>query len=578
MILQLAVQGKLVEQNPDDEPASELLKRIEAEKTELVRKKIIKPQKPLPEIRKEEKPFATPDNWSWCHLGDICTGITDGVHKTPKYQKNGIPFLSIKNISSGYLDFENCKFISLSEHQEINKRCNPEKGDILFCRIGTLGKSIVIKTEDPFSIFVSLGLLKFPQKEIFPLYLEYTLNTQMMYQQFDKVKAGGSHTNKLNLFSMPGLILPLPPLEEQKRIVAKVDQLMALCDQLEAQQQKRSDLVKQTRISALEALANAQRGEELQVAWKRVEKNLPTLFESPEDVEDLKKCILQNAVMGKLVPQNPDDEPASELLKKIAKEKAELIKKGEIKRQNPLPEIRDDEKPFEVPTGWEWCRLNDLGYVIGGGTPSKSNQSFWSGSIPWISPKDMKVDYIYDAQDHISNDAISNSSVKLIPPNSVLMVLRGMILAHSFPLAITERVVTINQDMKALRLYLPEMSKFSLVLLKGCKSRYLKIVERSSHGTCRLDTDKLFSSTIALPPLEEQKRIVKKTQSLLSLCDTLQKQLAKSRKVAEQLAQSVVVSITGISPEKQPEKKLNDWIEEPEKAEIRIVEAQVNQK
>ena len=140
--------------------------------------------------------------------------------------------------------------------------------------------------------------------------------------------------------------------------------------------------MKHTRISALEALANAQGSDDLQVAWKRVKENLPMLFENPEDVEDLKKCVLQNAVMGKFVPQNPDDEPASELLKKIAKEKAELIKKGEIKKQKPLPEIRDDEKPFEIPEGWEWCRIGKV-LSIKHGYAFKSNY-FKKGSGQYV--------------------------------------------------------------------------------------------------------------------------------------------------------------------------------------------------
>ena len=242
-MLQLAIQGKLVEQCEDDEPASVLLERIKAEKEQLIKDKIIKKEKPLPEISNEEKCFTLPKGWEWCRLGDICKQITDGAHKTPTYVEKGIPFLSIKDISKGYIDFSNTKFITEEEHERLIKRCNPQNGDLLFCRIGTLGKFKVIDVNEQFSIFVSVGLIK-PFKYIQAKYLEILLNSPMLYGQYDKIKVVGSHTSKLNLGDIPKLLITIPPLEEQKRIIVKVNLIMDYLDKLQQEIESQEIILK----------------------------------------------------------------------------------------------------------------------------------------------------------------------------------------------------------------------------------------------------------------------------------------------------------------------------------------------
>jgi len=242
-ILQEAVQGKLVNQDPKDEPASELLKRIKAEKAKSGKK-----EKPLPPIKPEEIPFDIPENWAWCRLGEIAKQINDGTHHTPKYVKEGVPFLSIKDISGGKIDFGNTKFITREEHLELIKRCNPERNDILFCRIGTLGRPSIIETDIEFSIFVSLGLIKTYFNIYEVRYLKYLLESPLLYYQYQKIKADGIHTPKLNLRDVPNLLIPLPPLSEQKRIVAEIEKQFALTKQLKehiiANQQATEQLLK----------------------------------------------------------------------------------------------------------------------------------------------------------------------------------------------------------------------------------------------------------------------------------------------------------------------------------------------
>jgi type I restriction enzyme S subunit len=242
-ILQEAVQGRLVPQNKNDEPAGELLRRIKAEKAKSGKK-----EKPLPPIKPEEIPFEIPLTWVWCRLGEIAKQINDGTHYTPKYVKDGIPFLSIKDISGGRIDFSNTKFITKEEHSELIKRCNPEKNDILFCRIGTLGRPSIIETDIEFSIFVSLGLIKtfFNIYEV--KYLKYLLESPLLYYQYQQIKADGIHTPKLNLRDVPNLLIPLPPLSEQKRIVAEIEKQFAktkhLKEHIIANQQATEQLLK----------------------------------------------------------------------------------------------------------------------------------------------------------------------------------------------------------------------------------------------------------------------------------------------------------------------------------------------
>ena len=221
-ILQQAIMGRLDTRNDKDEPASALLARIREEKKKLVEEKKIKKDKPLALIKDEEKPFDIPESWEWVRLGEISQEISDGTHKTPKYVENGIPFLSVQNISSGKLNINKIKYISEDEHIKLIKRVKPQKNDILICRIGTLGRAIKVHWDFEFSIFVSLGLIRLIDSSLCN-YLVACINSPLGYSWIDKVKVGGgTHTYKINLSDLPNFVIPLPPLAEQHRIVDKL--------------------------------------------------------------------------------------------------------------------------------------------------------------------------------------------------------------------------------------------------------------------------------------------------------------------------------------------------------------------
>lgn len=232
-ILQLAVQGKLVQQDPHDHSAAFLLERIERDKTRLIQEKKIREEKPVLPITADEKLFPLPRGWEWSKLGSLCYVITDGTHYTPKYIPSGVPFLSVKDITSGKIDFTNTRFISREEHEKFSARCRPEFEDILFTKVGTTGIAKVIDVEREFSIFVSLALLKFSKEYLSPYFLEILLNSPIVRDQSRRDTQGVGNKN-LVLKYIKNFTIPLPPLEEQKRIVAKVNQLMTLCDELES--------------------------------------------------------------------------------------------------------------------------------------------------------------------------------------------------------------------------------------------------------------------------------------------------------------------------------------------------------
>jgi type I restriction enzyme S subunit len=228
-VLQLAVRGLLVPQDPNDEPAHVLLQTVRAEKDQLQAQGKLKKSTPLPVIDDGEVAFELPRGWCWSRLGDLTLQVTDGTHHTPRYQANGVAFISVKDIDGKTVSFDDCKFISEQEHRQINSRCNPERGDILLCRIGTLGRPTVVDTDRPFSLFVSVGLLKLPKQIDLTSYLHAVLSSPLLAKQFEDIKAGGSHTNKLNLGDIPKLMIPLPPLAEQQRILIRLEQLRGLC-------------------------------------------------------------------------------------------------------------------------------------------------------------------------------------------------------------------------------------------------------------------------------------------------------------------------------------------------------------
>lgn len=540
LILELAVRGKLVPQDANDEPASELLKRIQAEKAKLIAEGKIKKDKPLATIAEDEKPFELPEGWEWVRLQEVFD-VRDGTHDTPKYCNSGFPLITSKNLYSGVLDFSEIKYISEEDHFKIKERSGVDKGNILFAMIGSIGNPVIVETDDDFSI-KNVALFKPYSRSLSEMnyLLKYLLKASVEMRE----QAAGAVQSFVSLGVIRSYLFSLPPLAEQSRIVAKVDELMALCDQLETRHINAAEAHEKLVSHLLGTLTSTTvrpelvegplakdaahastssafmpyrvRTESFAENWQRIAAHFDTLFTTEASIDALKQTLLQLAVMGKLVPQDPNDEPASELLK-----------------------LYGISSTASFTAGWSKVPLGKLGDIYSGATPSKAKPEYWVGNIPWISPKDMKRFYINDAEDNVSESAISETNLKLVPAGSLLVVVRGMILAHSFPVALTTSEVTINQDMKAL--VLPEeIKEFTLLYMRAMKNSFVALVDRSSHGTCKLVSAKLWTFIVEYPPLAEQHRIVAKVEELMALCDQLKSRLAAANQLQQKLADGMV--------------------------------------
>ena len=254
LILTLAMQGKLVPQDPTDRPASELLKAIEAEKNRLVKECTIKKTKPLPDIKQEETPYALPEVWEWTHLNDVLD-VRDGTHDTPKYVDMGYPLITSKNLYTGTLSFENVKFISEEDHKKISDRSKVNVGDILFAMIGSIGNPVIVNHNEEFSI-KNIALFKFhligkPNNRYAHYFLTYA-------QESMKAESSGAVQSFVSLGFLRNYLFPLPPLEEQHRIVAEIDRLMARCDELEKLRTDRNQKRTTVHTAAIDRLLKAQ--------------------------------------------------------------------------------------------------------------------------------------------------------------------------------------------------------------------------------------------------------------------------------------------------------------------------------
>ncbi len=544
LILELAVRGKLVPQDPSDEPASVLLERIAQEKAQLIKDKKIKRSKKLPPVAEEDLKDDLPLGWQVSRLGEfvsIIRGITfpaSAKHNEP--ESNLIACLRTANVQT-QLDWDDLIYVERSYVKREEQML--AVGDIVMSMANS--RELVGKVSYtyflPKNLDVSFGgfLSVIRPYQLDSAFLMMVLRSPSVRDELVGSSSQTTNIANISLEKLNPLVVSIPPLKEQHRIVAKVDELMALCDQLEQQTEASIEAHQVLLTTLLDTLTNSADADELMQNWARISEHFDTLFTTEESIDQLKQTILQLAVMGKLVPQDPSDEPAAELLKRIAEEKAQLVKDKKIKKQKALPPIAEDETPFELPNGWEWCRLGQIGYDLGGGTPSKSNSKYWDGEIPWVSPKDMKVDFIESAIDTVTEKAIKETTIKLIPKNSLLMVVRGMILAHSFPVALTNKDVVINQDMKAL-VFSNIDPHYLLTVMKATKTTFTDLVDRSSHGTCKLISEKLWNVTLAIPPLNEQKKINMMLEQIMDICEQLKQGIRKKYQSQLHLTDTIV--------------------------------------
>lgn len=482
-ILQAAVQGKLVPQNSQDEPASDLLAHIQTEKAQLLKQGEIKKEKPLPPIEEDEPPFALPSGWSWCRLGELVSKVGSGSTPTGgknAYSPTGIKFLRSQNVYNSGLVLQNVAFISDSLHKKM-RGSEVKAHDILLNITGaSIGRSCIIPEGfDTANINQHVCIIRLINHNLIN-FIHLLLISPVLQQTIMNTQVGVSREG-LSAEKIKHFLIPLPPLAEQHRIVAKANLFMSMCDELEAAEKE---------LDSLEA-------------------NL---------AEYLPKSILQAAVRGTLVPQNIHDESASELLKCIQEEKSRLIEAGKLKKEKPLPPISEEEKPYDLPNGWEWCRLGEVCLI------NPRNQLPDDREVSFIPMALISNSYfgghhqeirvwgkVKSGFTHFAENDIVLAKITPCFQNGKSCIVKN--LKNGFGAGTTELHV-----LRCLQI----SPKYLLNFLKN--PEFLRDGEKNMTGTAgqqRVPTDYIKNILFPLPPLAEQQRIVAKVDELMALCEQL---------------------------------------------------------
>lgn len=525
-ILQLAVTGRLVEQHENDEPASVLLEKIKEKKERLIKEKKIKKQKALPEISEDEIPYELPKGWEWVRLGEIIELIS-GRDVSVSLCNNkglGIPYiLGASNIKENKFCVE--RWIE-------NPVVVSQIGDLLISCKGTVGKTIIIDQE------INLS------RQIMALRSVGGLNIQYLKLFTDDYV---SILNNMSKGLIPGISrddilkirFPLPPLNEQKQIVKKVDYLMLLCDKLEEHLESKAKYGALSSKSVFNSIGNCKSSDELEEVLKFIIMNFKELTLGDDAVKELKNAILQLAVQGKLVSQDKNDEPASVLLEKIKEEKERLVEEKKIKKQKSLPEISEDEIPYELPKGWEWTRLGECSLI----NPRNSLED--DKEVSFIPMKLISdgFDNRHDSERRVWSDikkgfthfAENDVVVAKITPcfeNRKSAIMKNLI--GGYGAGTTELYVIRSIGGYVLPEYILNICKTSNFIKDGVETY------TGTAGQQRVKKGYISNLVIPIPPLNEQKRIVEKVDSLMALCNELEKRIENSKRYSEKLMESIL--------------------------------------
>ncbi|EHD5464325.1 restriction endonuclease subunit S [Escherichia coli] len=539
LILELAVRGKLVPQDPNDEPASELLKRIAAEKAELVKQGKIKKQKPLPEISEEEKPFELPEGWEWARINDIASFTNGYAFKSSEFQNSGVGIVKIGDIdSSGFISTAGMSYVSEKKINVLPEEMRVNPGDMVIAMSGaTTGKLGFNKTKSTFLLNQRVG--KIVTYSVDKEFIYHYLSTRIEENLFISL---GSAIPNISTAQINNIIIPIPPSDEQVKIIARVKLLISLCDQLEQQSLTSLDAHQQLVETLLGTLTDSQNAEELAENWARISEHFDTLFTTEASVDALKQTILQLAVMGKLVPQDPNDEPASELLKRIAQEKAQLVKEGKIKKQKPLPPISDEEKPFELPEGWEWCKFGLTSEFINGdrGSNYPNKNEYVSQGIPWINTGHIEKNgtLTVTEMNFITEGKFNELRSRKIQKGDLVYCLRGATLGKT-AFVIPYETGAIASSLMIIRPFITEMGGYIYNYLTSPFGR--SQIYRFDNGSAQpnLSANSVMLYSFPCPPLTEQYRIFSQVGLLHELCDKLKTRIKTAQQTQLHLADAL---------------------------------------
>jgi type I restriction enzyme S subunit len=541
LILELAVRGLLVPQDSNDEAANVLLERVIVEKETIAAERRLRKEK---QTYVAVERFELPESWSWAAIGEIAHIM--GGKRVPKGyslqdEQTSHAYIRVTDMKNMSVDIGGLKYISDDVYEQIS-RYIISKDDVYISIAGTIGSAGTIP-----SILDGMNLTENAAKAVFrnidKTYLVYTISSKYIQDQFSEA-VNQMAQPKLSLNSIKETSIAIPPKAEQLRIVAKVNELMALCDQLEEQTES-SLTAHQTLVETLlntlltaaqttgtkesNSQSNSNQESSFDQAWNRIAQYFDILFTTEHSIDQLKQTILQLAVMGKLVPQDPNDEPASVLLEKIAAEKEQLIKDKKIKRQKSLPPIGDDEKPFELPVGWEWVRFFDVNTVKAELVPA----------INFPDENQIAPDSIGKGTGLLIEDrTVGESGVK--GPNNKFYT--GQILYSKIRPSLNKVVIAPYDGLCSADMYPIICHSNKLFMLKYMLSELFLVQVRKAENRVKmpkLNLESLGLFLTVLPPEAEQPRIANRINEFMELCEVLKANIRDSQVTQLHLADAM---------------------------------------
>ncbi|EKK99348.1 restriction endonuclease subunit S [Vibrio cholerae] len=532
LILELAVRGKLVPQDPNDEPASDLLVESLKEKDALIKKGIVKKSRSKKTI-KEEHFYDYPASWVVSRLEDLINVVNGRAYKKAEMLSEGTPILRVGNLFTSNdwyysdLKLEADKYI--------------DNGDLIYAWSASFGPFIW----DGGKVIYHYHIWKM---DIFrETSLDKEFSKLFLQAISERIKASGNGIAMIHMTKerMEKVMHPLPPINEQKQIVNRVNKLMTLCDQLEQQTEASVEAHQVLVTTLLDTLTNSADADELMQNWARISEHFDTLFTTEESIDQLKQTILQLAVMGKLVPQDPNDEPAAELLKRIAEEKAQLVKDKKIKKQKALPPISEDEKPFELPNGWEWCRLGDL---------AEFQKGYAFKSKDYLS-EGLMITKIQNLTENSIRNSVYISAENLDEYEQFILLKGDIVITtvgswFSAPLSAVGRSFVINEvfdksllNQNAVRVRawkeLNSMFTYNCLNSKFFKD-YLVNEAQGTANQASITQLSIKNFLMCIPPKNEQARITSKITELVATCNQLKACVKESQATQLQLTDAIV--------------------------------------
>lgn len=528
LILQMAVRGALVPQDSSDEPAVRLLERIQAEKARLVKEKIRKSD-PLPAITLEEELYSLPLGWEWVRLGDVVEVLdSQRIPITKDARKAGpYPYYGASGIVDYVSDYIFDEQLVLVGEDGAKWRRGDHTAFIISGKTWVNNHAHVLR----------------PQRiAIIDRYIVISLVEQDLQPYIT-----GMTVPKLNQARLNTIVLPLPPLVEQHRIVAKVDQLMTLCDELEAKQQRTRVKLTLLNNAALDRLTSACAADDFTVAWHLLRDNFDLLYTTPETIAKLRQSILQLAVQGKLVDQDPNDEPATVLLAKIKAEKARLVKEKKIRKSDPLPPVTAEEALHSLPKGWVWARLGEIIAVMDSGWSPACHDWATRNDDAWGVLKTTAVQSL-EYRNYEHKELPSNLSPRPeyeVNKGDILITRAGpknrvgiccLVKETRHKLMISDKIIRFNLAGEII------FDGFIALCLNAGGSKDYIENQKSGMAESQMNVTqpKLKLTPVAIPPYDEQHRIVAKVNQLMSLCDSLESRLMKAEAKAEKLTTAAV--------------------------------------